>query len=255
MDSAQALFSNVMQRSLISFTKIFTFRQTAYLAIGNAAPDMQRIERRYVELAFSPSNKDKYFTDPEKALELFGGPDQLASTNAERRAAQFTSMVEGASLIYAHSLLDGIAYDLCECIAMISPLAWRTHVEMKKVALKDVIARSRDDLERELVDSYLTSLERESLPKKVEALFSVCHPKKDFSPFVREEPQYAYDSKRLCKLDDQRHDLVHGLLPISTSVGTVELEYMQKTALYLAAMVSASFGVKADPMQIVQTAD
>lgn len=252
MTSAEQLFSSVMQRSLMSFTQVFTFRQTAHVAISDASASLLRIERLYAEMTFSSSSRDKYFTGSDKALEFFGGLEGLATSSADRRAAQFTSMVEAASLIYAHSLLDGIAHDLCVCTARISPALWRNRIEQRKVTLKEVMTAQLSELEGKLIAAHLEALEKESLSKKIEALFSVCRPPEKFNPFTPGASEYTFDPGRLKALDDRRHDLVHGVLPLEVSISPNDVEFMQKTALYLSAMVSAVFSIKADPRHLVQ---
>ncbi len=251
MESAQSLFSKIMQRSLLSFNTIFTFRQTARAAMSDAAPTLRRIERSYAEMIFKTPTADRYFTDKDKVLELVGGFDAYVAASAQRRASEFTSMIEGASLIYAHSLLDAIAYDLCIVASISSPSSWRTFLEKKKVNFKDIQSKSAQEIETEAVSSHVAAIERESLIKKIETLHAVCKPPKNFSPV----DDYTFDAARLKVLDQQRHDIVHGLLPLTTSVSVSEIEFLRKTALYLAALVSNAFDVKADPKQMLQIKD
>jgi len=228
---------------------IFTFRQTSHTAISDAAPSLHRMERLYAERIFKTPNGDRYFTDKDKFLELAGGFEAYVASSAQRRASQFTSMVEGASLIYAHSLIDAVAYDLCIVSSISSPSSWRMYIDQKKVNYRDVLSKSAQEIEMEMVSSYVATMERESLIKKIETLHAICKPPKNFSPV----DEYTYNAVRLNGLDDRRHDIVHGILPLNTSVSVSEIEFMQKTSLYLAAMVSNAFGVKADPMQMLQT--
>lgn len=246
MESAESKFSKVMQRSLLSFNTIFTFRQTAHMSVSDAAPRLNRVERMHAEKIFNTHYGDRFFTDKGKFLELVGGFEAFVESSAQRRASQFTNMVEAASLIYAHSILDAIAYDLCVVSGILSPSSWHTFLEQKKVTFKVVIDKSAHEIETELVSSYITTIERESLPKKIEILHSIRKPPKQFSPI----DDYTYDAERLKKLDRRRHDIVHGLSPLDTSVRLSEIEFLQKTSLYLAVMVSDAFGVTADPRKI-----
>lgn len=246
MESAESIFSKVMQRSLLSFNAIFTFRQTAQISLSYAEPRLSMVERHYAENILKTPYGNRFFTDKNKFLKLVGGFEAYVESSAKNRASQFTNMVEAASLIYAHSILDAITYDLFVVSSLLSPSSWRTYVERKKVVFSDVLSKSAQQIEREMVSSCVASLERESLLKKIEILHSICKPPKMFSPIH----EYTFDPERLKRLDDLRHEIVHGLNPLSKSIQISEIEFFQKTSLYLAVMVSDAFGIKVDPKKI-----
>lgn len=85
--------------------------------------------------------------------------------------------------------------------------------------------------------------------KKVDHLFVICKPPQDFAP----SEEYSYERKRLAAIDEMRHDMVHSDLPSSATVGPNEIKYLQQTAIFLCAMVSLRFAVKADVRKIMPT--
>lgn len=248
MDSTAALFSSVFARALSGFTQISEFRQTAHTAVDAAGSRFHRIARQYAEMMFHPRNEDRYFADPEGALEVLGGIDGVTQQNVQRRISSFVSMIEAASLIYAHSLLEGIVIDLCRCIADTSPSTWDNRIARKQVPFERLSSASLDDIRQQLVDEYLKALDRDSLPKKIETLLGACRPPKDFSPLE----DFSFDGDRIQFLDAQRHDLVHGALPLKSAVSADQIDFLQKTALYLVAMVSHAYGLRAEATLVAQ---
>lgn len=242
MSDATELFSKVMYRAMSAFGLLYGYRQTAHTAINAAQPKLINIERLHAEKIFNSGYGDKFFTDKEGFLQMVGGLEGYARNNADLRARQFLSFTQASSLVFAHSLLDAVAIDLCRVILRIDATAWRSFVSAKKASLSEVLEKGAAGVEAELAANLVEGLERESIPKKVDTLFAICRPSADFQP----AEDYKYERQTLERIDQERHDLVHGDLPATCEVSVNDIWYLQQTALFLCAMVSERFGVKAD---------
>ena len=59
---------------------------------------------------------------------------------------------------------------------------------------------------------------------------------------------YTFDRNRLEKLDDLRHEAVHGSDPlVALEDGDDDVWFLQKTAFYLMALVNMRYDTRIDP--------
>jgi hypothetical protein len=160
----------------------------------------------------------------------------------------FQKAVDFASLVFAHSTLDGVAFDYCRVTALTAPEAWVRCVEKKEFTLKRIAGVSYEDLLKEALGHFLSTLERESLVKKLDCLFAICQPPHQFEPLS----DYSYDRSVIDTLDRMRHQIIHGDIRTLVLPNVEEhLWYLQKTSWFLMALVAQKFGLKIDPMQAV----
>lgn len=242
MSSAPELFSKVMYRALSAFGLLYGYRQTAHTAINAAKQNLINIERLHAERIFNSGYGDKFFKDKEGFLQLVGGLEGYARSSADRRASQFLSFTEASSLVFAHSLLDAISIDLCRVVLRLDASVWRSFVSGKKATLNEILEKGAGGIESELATTWVDGLERESILKKIDSIFSVCRPAANFQPIE----DYTYDRQTLGRIDQERHDLVHGELPSNCQVSVNDILFLQQTSLFLCAMVNERFGVQAD---------
>ena len=95
------------------------------------------------------------------------------------------------------------------------------------------------------IDAELTALEKESLLKKIDRLFSICQPEKGFNPFTR---PFKFDRDRLVRFDQIRHGIVHGgLLEGDLDFSDDDLLFLMDIAHFLTALVNLRFGTRMDP--------
>jgi hypothetical protein len=158
----------------------------------------------------------------------------------------FEAALDGASLIFAHSVLDSVIFDWCRVCALAQPEDLLSRVGPKKVSLSDVQgAESFSELLNIAIDGYLNGLERESLIKKLELLFALCRPPSNFEPIEK----YHYDRERIVALDNLRHDYVHRGTPGRRVLprGADDLWFMLNTTNFLVTLVDHRYGIRPSP--------
>jgi hypothetical protein len=148
------------------------------------------------------------------------------------------SAVDAAALIFTHSVLDDAAMKCCQLIAIAKPQEWEHWVGDKHVALTEVKERGYDSLFHKALENRLNKLRYESLLAKADMILRLCKPPDGFLCFVND---YLYDRSRLSRLDEQRHQIVHG----GSWAGTFrrdddDLEYLFNTGIYLFDLVSVA---------------
>ena len=146
-----------------------------------------------------------------------------------------------------HSILDAAVFDFCRVCTVVALHDWKSFVKNRKVAVAEVEGRTFDEILKVKVDDYLGALERESLPKKVDHIYDVCRPEAGYSRIRN----YRYDRSELVRIDNLRHDCVHGRLP-RQPVPAIEavLRYMLDTGNNLLGLINDRYDVRVDPSLI-----
>ena len=177
----------------------------------------------------------------------------LAETSAKAMLGTTYAQVDAATLIFYHSILDGVAFDCLRVTALQAPSDWEKELSGMQVGLLEARDEPYELLLRVKINKRLADLERESLPTKVHKLFTRCKPEPNWSPMHG----YAYDQERIEQFDDQRHEIVHGaavgkpltLFPITDE----SLFYLSRTGMFFVALINMRYGLQIDP-QVWSTA-
>ena len=225
------------------FTQIQSFRETAYC-------DTEAIRDRLLEKAlpfssefFTKPENDRFFIDRQGAIDAIGGPSGLAETLTRQSINNFKLSVDAASIVFAHSIIDGLAFNLCNVTVIADPEYWENKVIDKKDTLNNFKTKSYKDILKEFIDRYLDDLDRKSLITKIDHLFSVCKPKP--GSII---DNYKYDKEFLEQIDKLRHDIVHGD-KINTEIPEITsyIKYMEQTGSYITLLLCDRFNFKLDP--------
>src|SRR5262249_16118379 len=156
--------------------------------------------------------------------------DGVATFMTEQAVTAFQSTLDAASLIFAHSVVDNAALDWCKVCAVVRPEDFIKYVGKKNVTLSEVQeAGSFSEILRNAIDEYLANLEKASLIEKLDRLFELCKPPKNFVGIEN----YNYDRDRITALDNLRHDFVHRGLGGRLPQDDDDLWFIFKTMIFL----------------------
>jgi hypothetical protein len=171
----------------------------------------------------------------------------LAKIGAKAMLGTTYAQVDAATLIFYHSILDGLAFDCLRVTALQAPRDWENELSGMQVGLLEARDQTYEQLLRAKVNKRLGELERESLLTKVGKLFARCKPEPKWSPMHG----YAYDQTRIKQFDDQRHEIVHGaaigrplaLFPVTDA----SLFYLLRTGMFFVLLINMRYGLRIDP--------
>ena len=171
----------------------------------------------------------------------------LAKTSAKALLGTTYAQVDAATVIFYHSILDGVAFDCLRVTALQAPRDWEAELASVQVGLLEARDQTYDKLLRARIDKRLEALERESLLAKVDRLCARCKPEANWSPMRG----YAYDKARVKQFDDQRHEIVHGAAvgkPLALFPVTDEsLFYLLRTGMFFLGLINMRYGLQIDP--------
>lgn len=207
----------------------------------------------YAREAISADAIVKRFLRSPLSAQILSGLDEsarektvstMAQSMTEAAVANARTAIDAASIVFAHSILDGAAYECCQVTALLAPLDWEQSVADRRVKLSDVKSTSYEDLVKANLQPVIEELDRKSLPQKIELLFQRCRPPGGWAPMG----DYKFDPNRIARFDELRHGIihVHGAGPREIPDLDTELDYLSSTTLFLLLLVNYKYGIKID---------
>lgn len=173
----------------------------------------------------------------QKIRDFFAPAEIEVSTGSDLGRSQ--AAVDAATIVFAHTVLDGVAHDYCRVIALHCPLDWATDLERKQVTLAEIGAASYEVLLHRALEKLLKDIERSSLLTKIDLLHKKCAHGRKFTYF-----KYVFDRERIKHLDDTRHEIIHGGGLGKPIPGIDEyLQFIAETVMYLTALIKFGYGL------------
>lgn len=246
MAIAEQLFTEVWSRLQEQWNIVNTFRRLGALGLPHAKNVERAENERFVQRLLNFSDFDSFFTDKKAFLEA-GLPDALPERLTAPAVTTFESALDAASLVFAHSIVDGAAFDLCRICYVIAPTDLDRFVDQRKVTLAQLRNGSIEALRAQLIEAFLETLERESLLKKADFLFQICRPPSSFEP-IRD---YSYSRNRLVQLDELRHKVVHSSQQSKPlPKGADDLWFLQRTGYFFMTLLNEKYDVRVNPTRM-----
>jgi hypothetical protein len=209
-----------------NFTRLEAFRIVALAGIEAGLPSVEAtIRASFQEL------RQKY----ESLGTIPEGFDELVSSAVRKRRREDTEAgIEGATLVFAHAIIERLIHDMLDILVVARPGEIAAQLPERKVRLADVRSKSSAELEAETARSHVLALRMEKLEKKLALVFTLC----GFEPSCQKDG-YRYDQERLLDIDRRRQELLHAQLltgPVSTAAS--DLTFVQGTGTFLLCTVA-----------------
>jgi hypothetical protein len=151
--------------------------------------------------------------------------------------------LNAATILFAHSMVDGAAFDYCRVTVLHAPEDWEPDISNKQVPFAVVRGASFEQIRAAKLDEVLKDLEMKSLREKIDRLHARCQPAKGWSPMN----EYAFDLERIVRIDKLRQDIVHGeALGQTIANADDEFDYMYRTCMYFMVLVNLKDNLKID---------
>ena len=234
---AQAIFDHAGGRALRVYRLIASLlefmRSGAPSANEGLVIDAARTARELVA-------RSDFGTNEQRMAALKNLPEAVEGA-ARNTIADAAMTAEAASIVFMHSMVDTAAHDYCQICAMLDPGDWYEKVKGEKITLAQAHG-GLDALVRTAVEREVKRLKNESLPGKIEILQAVCKPLG-----VQLLKGYVYDADQMKQIDQLRHRLVHQGIDKSPVDVITAIEFMERTQVYLSALVTHRHGLKLGP--------
>jgi hypothetical protein len=249
MSETDAAYTRIFLTLTRRYSDTQTFRRLVSAGEPLASAHASAEDATLVRAILTDPEFDRFFLDREKAVEFFGGPEALRASFTQNKISTLRRIVDIASIVLVHSALDAAITDLCRLTALLGPSDWEPLLERQQVPLADARSEPYAALLKAKLAAHLDALERDSLLKRSDVLFTVCRPPVHYTPLNG----YSWDREELERLDQLRHDLVHGRSDVQTLPHVEKnIEFLLKTGLFFWSMLNTTYSVKLDPLWMVQ---
>jgi hypothetical protein len=246
MTEAEMMFNQTFWRFNRQWASVSGFRDTVLSGMSAAESIQGKIAAElYNSLTEDPEYRPLLHNPEEFAKNT--SPEQFTEMVTTIRMKETGAALDAATLVFAHSVLDGAAIDCCRVTALHAPRDWEPDLDARTFPLAEIRAASYDALLAKKLNEHLDNLERESLPKKAERLMARCQPPPKWSPMI----DYEFDGKLVTRFDNQRHMIIHGdalgkpLTEFALSKGN--MYYLMRTGMYFIGLVNMKYHLQIDP--------
>ena len=240
---AEILFSETHGRTLRAWSTVSIFRQVVHAGFAAATKAKTKEAEFLYDLVMTDPDYMKLVTDVEgfrKAMPK----ERFVELGVTHSAETANNLLNAATVLFGHSMVDGAAFDYCRVTALHAPNDWEPDLSNKQVALSMLRERSTEEILRLKLEALLEDLEMKSLKEKIDRLHARCRPEKGWSPMNG----YAFDPAGIECLDVLRQNLVHGnALGREIKDADGEFDYMNRTCWYFMGLVNMRYGLRLDP--------
>ncbi len=240
---AEKLFSETHGRTIRAWNAVSTFRQVVHAGFAAAVRAKAEEAAGLYDQLISDPNYTKFLLDVE-GFQKAMPKDKFVAFGVKESAETSTNLLNAATVLFAHSMVEGAAMDYCRVTALQAPQDWEADLLSKQVPLAQVRATPFDQIRKIKLDVLLEELEMKPLIDKIDRLHARCRPEKGWS----EMAEYSFDLERIKSLDRLRQDIVHGdALGQTIKNADAEFVYMNKTCWYFMSLVNLRYGLMLDP--------
>ena len=244
---AEKLFNETHGRTLRAWRIISIFRQTVHKGIDAAAQATLHETGSLYDQLLTSSQYEKLIIDREGFRKAVSKA-QFVELAVKGSLETAINSLNAATILFAHSMVDGAAIDYCRVTVLHAPEDWEPDVLNKQVPLSVIRTASFEEIRKTKIDQALEELEMESLREKIDRLHARCKPPSGWSPMTG----YAFDSKRIERLDRLRQDIVHGeALGQAIPNADEEFDYIFRTCMYFMGLVNLRYGLRLDPYSVM----
>jgi hypothetical protein len=247
MTDGELLFNQIFTRWINREGFIRSFRRTSLTAMKEATRTIEKENARFVDELMTDPDLEKLFFDKAAFFETMP-PDKIVEFMTQMTVSQAQIAVDAASIVFAHSFVDGAVLDYCRVTALVAPRDWESVIDQRQVPLSDVRAANYEQILKRKLDEFFAQLERESLLRKMDHLFARCKPPEKWSAMHG----YVFDRERLEKLDRYRQEVIHGNGPVQALADAgAEVDYLMRVTLFSQGLVNLRYGLRLDPFYSV----
>lgn len=235
---AGKMLVEIFMRLQSGFGEVTGFRTTLALVTRSAEENVTAYVKSNLQVAKSVLPSDIF-----AAGSIYAGSTGLAKLIQDMAKGQLNhtwTFRDKASLVLAHTALDGGVSDLLGAAAVAEPSLFAKNLADKKISLCDAMKVPGDQLLEGVLAVYIKELERRSLVDRIRKLLDVLEPQADHL----KHDGWQYLESEIRRIDNVRHDLVHGrAAELDSSRVDADIAYMQDTAFNLWGIVLFTQGL------------
>jgi hypothetical protein len=228
------------------FEQIISFRGLTTRALATTIPaERERLRQSFTNMSLSiytGETEAEQLESKQRILGISGGFGAMADSRANHQHAQHVSSANAAALVFGHSAVESIVDRLCEISALVDTEWWLDRIGERKVSLNEIRNRPATEIVNEHIAKRMIALRKDSLSKKFALVTDATKP-----VGLTLTDGFKLDPSRLQKLDELRHEVVHGVSGFP-EIPTIEndLDFFNRTGALLILAASQAYDLKVD---------
>lgn len=166
---AEILFSETHGRTVRAWSTVSIFRQVVHAGFAAATEAKAKEAEFLYDRVISDPSYMKLVNDVEgfrKAMPK----EKFVELGVTQSAETANNLLNAATILFGHSMVDGAAFDYCRVTALHAPNDWEPDLSNKQVAVSMLRERATDEIVRLKLADLLEDLEMKSLREKIDRL-------------------------------------------------------------------------------------
>jgi hypothetical protein len=135
-----------------------SFRLTSLQGMDAARKKIAAEKVTFVNAMLEGGEYDKIFIDKAGFFRAMP-PEKLVETMTDETVRHAEVGVDAASIVFAHSFLDGALFDYCRIAALVAPRDWETVLDQRQIKISEAREQKYEELLKKKLDEYLEQLE------------------------------------------------------------------------------------------------
>lgn len=236
-------FSKAFENYMAKWGYVEQFRHLAGFSFPKSHEYYSKYLREIFETMKPGGELGRVLIDPEEFFRN-GNPEQVADQAAKRSIDNALNVVDTASLIFGHSLLDCLINVYIEIIEIVDQDVLVDRVKDAQVKLSSILDGDVQQIIQRRVAAHVKGLQRESIIKRCDFLHEICQPSDDATRMG----EYKFDRDRLRQLDDSRHAIIHepNILGRTETIRD-DLDFLLRTGMYFLKIMHYKYDLKIIP--------
>lgn len=234
LDQPGDAITSIYVRSTSLWEMLYSFRHWTKRGLSDSSEKIQTnlLEEKKLFPHLHPETVKKFYDENNK---LVFEIDPSVFGEVKRTIGTAESAIDSASIVFAHSILEGVVLDLLELTRSTDPEAWNRLIQNKPlngIKLRDVGPDFLQRIKKKFLSQEFQQMDRDSLLTKIETLFKFCSGASHKDPKL---PHYKFDTEMIKEIDHQRHDIIHksAALGVQHKRTTLKCDYLNDTSFFL----------------------
>lgn len=136
---------------------------------------------------------------------LLSNPEAGLRTMSPAAAKNALRGAEAAAIVFAHAMAEELLMELSRILVDIDPKPWLRFIQDRELTVREFVEKPQEQVIAEKLQVFLQDMDKYSMPKKTDVLFSVLQPENAKEIL----PGFTFSKKTLAEIDELRHRCAH----------------------------------------------
>ncbi len=241
--NAEIEISKIFGTGFRLLQSILSFYNTATAGLSDGS--REQILKMWESMVYLYNTKELHtlLKEPESAKESLQKINENLPVMQQKLQDDVQKNINAASIVFAHGVIEEFVNGYLTITSQIKPESWEYLIRYKEMKIESFKNNSYEEIRNKAIKKLLQQeIRYKPLIGKLDLLHKITPPQGDI---LSSNDSFSYDRNRIIKLDNIRHQIVHGNDWDITSINfKIEYDYWFRLNSYLAALVCKGTGLK-----------